>query len=233
MLCCQSRYCRFPSRSLHSFHGSYVYDNSFADCWCLSMITLESGSTLISIPPSAFSVGMFAPFSNLYFSSVGELCQSCFLLCHSLSAFTFEPASKLCYFGYGAFQPCVKLRSIWIPSSVQSLGSSCSQQCTSISLITPESGSQLSGIGESRFLSADPFYQFLFLPPLQCLSPAVSLNLVLFPTSHFSRVLTETPCLFSMPSTFVSLHSFFGCHARQDLFQLLYLPFTHHIRTMF
>jgi hypothetical protein len=67
--------------------------------------------------------------TNLRIATISEDCEMlppfCFAGCHSLVSVNFEPVSRLRIIGPNAFTECVRLRSIIIPESVQTVGKSC------------------------------------------------------------------------------------------------------------
>jgi hypothetical protein len=73
-------------------------------------------------------------------SSIGRICEGCFMSCESVKSVVFEENSQLSRFEAGAF--CRSgLTSILLPASVTFIGESCFSRCGSLASIRFESGS--------------------------------------------------------------------------------------------
>jgi hypothetical protein len=65
--------------------------------------------------------------------------------------FTFEANCTLSALGEFAFEYSVSLRSICIPSSIETISKSCFAHCSRLSTVAFQPGSKLSTLGESAF----------------------------------------------------------------------------------
>jgi hypothetical protein len=74
----------------------------------------------------------------------------CFAGRDSIVSITFESSHTVSFLGESAFEDCLFLQSVCIPSSIETIGESCFMHCEQLSDLTFESGSRLVNLGESR-----------------------------------------------------------------------------------
>jgi hypothetical protein len=125
----------------------------------LREISVAAGNWHFRVSGS-FRLGFESISIQLYFGSeaavrivntIKRLDIGCFYECQTISTVIFESGSTLLSIGESAFEGCLSLSSIFIPSSVEILGKWCFYGCKSLSTVTFESGSQLSSIAEDAF----------------------------------------------------------------------------------
>lgn len=127
-----------------------------------NVTTIFLPKTLVTIPDDCFRSSNISG-ELVIPASCETIGASAFYNCRSLESVVFESGSRLktidgvSYGQYGAFEYCIKLKSITIPASCETIGASAFSCCRSLESVVFESGSQLKTIGRRGYSSSGAF----------------------------------------------------------------------------
>jgi hypothetical protein len=142
------------------------------------------------------------------------LSSNAFCNCRALSRVTFGPGSQLSSIESSAFEKCSALRSISIPSSVETIPQKCFSACSSLSMVPR---SQMSLIKSCAFLNCSSLRSICILSSVEMIHENFSLKSVSSDARHFRQShsnLGRDCCALKVPH--------FRCHSfRRFAFLLL------------